>query len=245
METLRAAGRLVLLVGLTLRCVLPHLIARRRGHSPWPRYFLGAAARHAGFDVRIEGRPLGYDVFFVANHVSWIDILALGGATGCAFISNDSVQAAPIVGWLAAQNNTIFVSREKRGAVSEQIDSVRAAIASHQPIALFPEGTTGDGGTLLPFKPALFAVLLPPPRAVRIQPVLIDYGAAAPFMAWGDGESGIANARRILGTRGRRTLTLRFLDPFDPGDHPDRKTLAAETRARIAAAWEERQVGDG
>lgn len=236
MATLRAAGRLALLTGLTAGCVLPHLVARRRGPSPWPRRFLGGAARLAGFDVRIAGEPLGTDVFFVANHVSWIDILALGGATGCAFISRDDVGTAPVVGWLAAQNNTIFVARERRGAVSGQIESVRAAMAAHQPIALFPEGTTGDGETLLPFKPALFAVLLPPPRAVRIQPVLVDYGAAGREMAWAEGESGIANARRLLGAPGRRTVTLRFLPPFDPGDHPDRKALAAETRARLEAA---------
>jgi len=245
METLRAAGRLVLLLIFTLRCVLPHLVARRRGISPWPRRFLRGAAQRAGFDIRIVGQPLEADVFFVANHISWIDILALGGASGCTFISKDSVGKTPIVGWLAAQNRTIYVAREKRGAVSGQIETVRAAMAAHQPVALFPEGTTGDGATLLPFKPALFAVLLPPPRAVRIQPVMIDYGAATPDIAWRDGESGLANARRILGARGRRTVTLRFLDPFDPGDHPDRKTLAAESRARIAAAWARRRAGAG
>ncbi|WP_221712531.1 lysophospholipid acyltransferase family protein [Sphingobium xanthum] len=226
----------MLLGGLTLRCVVPHLIARRNGRSPWPQYFLRRATHHAGFDIRIEGTPLLHDVFFVSNHLSWIDILAMGGTTGCAFISKDDVKGAPIVGWLAAQNNTIFVARQRRGEVSGQIDAVRDALAAHQPIALFPEGTTGDGKALLPFKPALFSVLLPPPRAILIQPVVIDYGDAAQLVAWADGESGIANARRILGARGRRTLTLHFLEPFDPGDHPDRKALSAESRARIEAA---------
>jgi 1-acyl-sn-glycerol-3-phosphate acyltransferase len=178
----------------------------------------------------------------VGNHLSWIDILAMGGTTGCAFISKDDVKGAPIVGWLAAQNNTIFVARQRRGEVSGQIDAVRDALAAHQPIALFPEGTTGDGKTLLPFKPALFSVLLPPPRAILIQPVVIDYGDAAGLVAWADGESGIANARRILGARGRRAVTLHFLEPFDPGDHPDRKALSAESRARIEAALASRQA---
>lgn len=243
MSGLRALARLLALLAHTIGCVLPHLVARRSGHSRWPRYFLGRAARLAGFDVRIEGTPLLHDVFFIGNHLSWIDILALGGATGCAFISKDHVARAPVVGWLAAQNNTIFVARDRRGAIAGQIESVRAALAAHQPIALFPEGTTGDGRELLPFKPALFSVLLPPPRAILIQPVLLDYGAATPLVAWADGESGIANALRILGARGRRRLVLRFLDPFDPGDHPDRKSLAAQTRARIEAAWQARPAG--
>jgi 1-acyl-sn-glycerol-3-phosphate acyltransferase len=240
MVNLRTLVRLLRLVALIAFCVPPHLLARRRGPTPWPQRFLRRAVHHAGFDLRIEGTPLAHDVFFIANHISWIDILALGGATGCAFISKDDVQGAPVVGWLAAQNNTIFVARDRRGAVSGQIESVRAAMAAHQPIGLFPEGTTGDGITLLPFKAALFAVLLPPPRAIRIQPVMIDYGAQAGLVAWPSGESGVVNARRILGAPGRRTITLRFLAPFDPGDHPDRKALAAECRARIEAAWRAR-----
>jgi 1-acyl-sn-glycerol-3-phosphate acyltransferase len=68
-----------------------------------------------------------------------------------------------------------------------------------------------------------------------IQPVVIDYGDATSLVVWGD-EDGVGNARRILSSPGRKTVTLHFLEPFDPGEHPDRKALAAETRARIAAA---------
>ena len=236
MKYLHVVWRLARLIGLVLACLIPHLLARRNGHSPWPQRFLGSAARAAGFDLRISGTPLLHDVFFAANHLSWIDILAMGGATGCAFISKDDIQRAPIVGWLAAQNNTIFIARERRGVISGQIESVRSAISAHQPIALFPEGTTGDGTKLLPFKPALFAVLLPPPRAILIQPVLIDYGEATDIVVWREGESGVANALRILGAPGRRTVTLNFLDTFDPAAHADRKALAAEIRLRMEAA---------
>ncbi len=232
---LRLSWRLAHLLGVTTACVVPHLAVRPFGRSSWPRRFLGNAARAAGFDVQIAGTPRLHDVFYVANHLSWIDILALGGATGCAFISKDGVGKAPLVGWLAAQNNTIYVARERRGEVAGHIEAVRTALNAHQPIALFAEGGTGDGQTLGAFKPPLFEVLLPPPRDILIQPVRIDYGDAMPLIAWG-AESGVDNARRILSAPGRKTLTLHFLEPFDPGAHPDRKTLAAEARARIAAA---------
>jgi 1-acyl-sn-glycerol-3-phosphate acyltransferase len=186
-------------------------------------------------DVRIEGPALFHDVFYIANHTSWVDIFVLSEATGCAFVSKDDLGRSPLIGWLAAQNNTIMISRTDRSAVHGQIGTIRAAMAEHQPITLFPEGTTGDGVTLLPFKAALFAVLLPPPRAIRVQPVFIDYGAASAEMGWHN-ESGMANVRRILGRKGRTQVTLRFLDAFDPGEHPDRKMLAAETRARIEGA---------
>jgi lyso-ornithine lipid O-acyltransferase len=236
MSGLRAAWRILGLLGLLLLQLPQHFMARRRGASPVPQRFLGRAAQILGLDVRVIGAPQLQDVFYVGNHVSWMDILGLGGATGCAFISKDGVDRAPIVGWLARQNNTIFISREQKREVHGQIAAVREAVATHQPIALFPEGTTSDGVTLLPFKPALFAVLLPPPRAIRIQPVHFDYGKDRALMGWVGNESGLANALRIIGAPGRRTLTLNFLPAFDPGDHPDRKILAARTRADLEAA---------
>jgi len=223
-------------MGSLILCLIPHLLWRATGvRSPWPRRFLGLAARAVGARVRIEGHPFHGDSFIIANHVSWIDILALGGATGAAFVAHDGIAGWPLIGWLAAQNNTLFVARNRRGALSRQIEALRSALAGHQPVALFPEGTTSDG-ELLPFKPSLLAVLLPPPRAVMIQPVHIDYGPATAEIAWHSNEPAGANVKRLLERRGRLDLTLRFLEPFDPAFHPDRKQLAAVTRDKIAAS---------
>lgn len=175
-------------------------------------------------------------MFIIANHISWIDILALGGATGTAFVAHDGIARWPVIGWLAAQNNTLFIARDRRSALSGQIDGLRAAMAGHQPVALFPEGTTSDGRGLLPFKPTLLSVLLPPLRAVMVQPVHIDYGAATTEIAWHGEESAGANAARIFGRRGTFAVTLRFLEPFDPARHPDRKAIASEARQKIAAS---------
>ena len=162
--------------------------------------------------------------------------MALGGATGAAFVAHDGIAGWPVIGWLAAQNNTLFVARNRRGALGGQIEALRAALAGHQPVALFPEGTTSDGQALLPFKPSLLAVLLPPPRAVMIQPVHIDYGAATDEIAWHSDEPAGSNAKRLLERPGRIDVTLRFLEPFDPALYPDRKQLAAVARERIATS---------
>lgn len=233
----RGWARIAGLLGSLLFCLPLHLLWKLLPFpSPWPRIFLGLAARCVGARIRITGAPVHHDVFYIANHVSWLDILALGGATGCAFVSKDDVGRWPVIGWLAAQNNTILVERTNRAAIGGQIESVRAAVSRHQPVALFPEGTTGNGKELLPFKPTLLAVLVPPPRAVRIQPVLIDYGAATDDVAWHGNEGAGANARRIFARPGHIPLTLHFLEPIDPGDHPDRKAIAARVRAELEAA---------
>ncbi|WP_188065580.1 lysophospholipid acyltransferase family protein [Sphingobium sp. KCTC 72723] len=237
MAMFRRATRIAALVASLLACLIPHLLWRALGRrSPWPRRFLAMAGRSVGVRVHMSGRPHDGDMFLLANHVSWIDILALGGATGAAFVAHDGIARWPVVGWLAAQNNTLFVARERRAMLSGQIDALRDAMLGHQPVALFPEGTTSDGSGLLPFKPSLLAVLLPPPRAVLIQPVHIDYGAATHAIAWHGEEPAGTNAWRILARKGPIDVTLRFLEPFDPAVCADRKAIAATARERIAAS---------
>lgn len=233
---LRRVRRLGALTGSLILCLPLHLIWKALGlHSPWPRRFLALAARSVGAHVRIDGTARERDIFFIANHLSWIDILALGGATGAAFISHDGVAGWPLVGWLARQNGTIFVARTDRHGVRGQIATLRAALEGHQPLALFPEGTTSDGTALLPFKPALLAGLMPPPRDLDIQPVWIDYGTAAQDIAWHGEEPAGTNAMRLLSRKGSIPVTLHFLEPFDPEDYPDRKAVAEEARNRILA----------
>ncbi|MET0248489.1 MAG: lysophospholipid acyltransferase family protein [Sphingobium sp.] len=235
MATLRFVRRCAALVAALLLCLPLHLTWRAaRRPSPWPQRFLALAARAVGARVRVEGAVPHGEMMLLANHVSWIDILALGGASGAAFVAHDGIARWPVIGWLAAQNNTIFVARERRGALSAQIDAVRDAIAGHQPVALFPEGTTSDGERLLPFKPSLLAVLVPPPRPVMVQPVHIDYGTATGEIAWFGDEGAGANAKRVLRRRGTIDVTLRFLPAFDPADCADRKLLATRARESIA-----------
>lgn len=204
--------------------------------SPWPRWFLGRAARIAGARVEIVGTPLRRDVFYVSNHLSWVDILASGGASGTAFVAKAEIGTAPVVGWLAGLNRTVYVKRENRLGVAEQINQLRDALAENWAITVFPEGTTTDGKSLLPFKTPMLRVLEPPPPGVMVQPVLLDYGPVGEEIGWIGDEGGINNARRVLARKGAFPLRIHYLDPFDPRDFPGRKAIAAESRRRIEEA---------
>lgn len=203
--------------------------------SPWPRLFLGALGRIAGARRRTVGTPLKKNAFFVANHVSWLDIPLLAGATGTAFIAKDDLEHVPFVGWMCGLNNTVYVARGDRKSIAVQIARVAQALAEGWSLAIFPEGTTGDGKSLLPFKASLLAVLDPPPPGLMVQPVWIDYGRHADTVFWGT-EHGKENALRILSHRGAMDVTLHFLEPFAPADVGDRKAIAAEARARMDMA---------
>ena len=234
---IRLVLRLVLLVA-TLLLMLPlHLLWRLlRLPSPWPKFFLGSVGWIIGARRRTIGRPLKRDVVFVSNHLSWMDIPLIAGRSGSAFIAKADLRAVPLIGWLCTLNRTIFVRREDRMAVTAQIDALRDALAETWAITIFPEGTTGDGQTLLPFKAALLAVLDPPPPGVLVQPVRVDYGDATAELAWVGDEAGKSHAARVLRRRGRFRATLHFCDPFDPRDYPGRKAVAAEARTRISSA---------
>jgi 1-acyl-sn-glycerol-3-phosphate acyltransferase len=204
--------------------------------SPWPRLYLRYNARRAGLRVRIEGKPLRDHVLFVSNHVTWLDIFALGGATGAVFVSRDDVEGWPVVGWVAGLNDTIYVARRARREVHGQADRLRQALAAGRAIALFPEGTTEGGHELLPFRPSLFASLFPPIPGVKVQPVAIDYGALAADIAWVGNEPAGANAKRVLSRRKPIPVVIRFLEPIDPEEAGDRKILAARSQAEVEAA---------
>jgi 1-acyl-sn-glycerol-3-phosphate acyltransferase len=233
--------RLIWRVGfvlLTLIAFLPfHLVSTVRGdRTRWTRRYLKALAWAFGLRVRIKGHRLPRDVLIAANHQSWLDIIALGSATGGSFIAKSEIAGWPLVGWLARQAGAVFVVREARGDAHSQVDTVAEALATRRPALLFAEGTTAGEGRLLPFRPALFAAVAPPRDArLRVQPVAIDYGPDQPLVAWPRRESFSANAGKLLRRRQPLTVTLNFLAPIDPAGR-NRKEIAAEAQAEVASA---------
>lgn len=233
----RIAVRLFALVLTLLVCVPLHYLYRILAYgSPFPMLWLRMAARICGARVERKGTALRRDVVFLANHVSWLDIPALAGASGTAFVAKAETAKAPVVGWLARLNRTVFVQREARMDVAQQINAVKEALADNWSVTIFPEGTTTDGQSLLPFKSSMLKILEPPPPQVMVQPVLIDYGTVAEEIGWVGAESGLANGKRILARQGTFRVVLHFLEPFSPAEHAGRKAIAAKARSEIEAA---------
>lgn len=231
--TMRTLG----LIGLLILFVPLHYLYRIFKYgSPFPMLFLRYAGWIAGAKVRKIGTPLRRDVFFIANHISWLDILSLAGASGTAFVAKAELSEVPVISWLCRLNRTVFVKRENRLGVATQINLLREALADNWSVTVFPEGTTTDGQSLLPFKTSMLSVLEPPPPGVMVQPVLIDYGTAVgEEIGWVGEESGINNAKRVLGRKGSFELRLHFLEPFSPEEFRGRKAIGARARAAIEA----------
>jgi lyso-ornithine lipid O-acyltransferase len=227
----RVAG----IAGGLLVCVPLFYLWRLFGSYVWSRLYLRWVAWVAGLRIRIHGTPLGQPALFLANHTSWLDIMAMASACGASFVAKDDVGRWPVVGWLARIHRTLFIARTARGEVRDQAETVRAALESGMLLALFPEGTTKGGIELLPFRAGLIASLFPPIPGLRVQPVALDYGDVGPEIAWVGEEGAAANARRILSRPGTIGVTLHFLPPIDPAAVADRKALAALARDQIVA----------
>jgi 1-acyl-sn-glycerol-3-phosphate acyltransferase len=237
---LRLAG----LVLLFLLYVPPHLLSKwLLGRSGWPPRFLRHAGLVAGIRPKVEGQPLGPHTLVIANHTSWLDIILLGGWAGSAFVSKAELAGTPLLGWIADQNRTLYIDRSARRDAHGQVRQITEALEHHQPLTIFPEGTTGSARHLLPFRSTLLEAVAPPPRGVSVRPVAIDYGEQVDVVGWHSGEPGLANFKRVLGHRGTTPVTIRLLDPLRPDQ--DRKALARHARQAIASALSSLDRRDG
>lgn len=228
-----AYARIAGLVLLFALCAPPHMASKVMfGRSGWPKRFLAAAARICGARVRLAGKPIAPHTLLICNHVTWLDILVLGGATGCAFVSK-AMLGPRLIHWMADQGHTLYIRRDRRGRAAQQAEAIASKLQGPQPLALFPEGTTGPGTHMLPFHSTLFAAVAPPPAGASVRPVAIDYGEAASAVGWYQ-EGGKDNVLRTLGRRHGLDVTVRLLDPLPAMS--DRKALAAAARDAIANA---------
>lgn len=165
MSRLRALLRAFLLVCLTLishatllviapfRRLAPRWRQRLRNRvfRTWSRGF----ARLLGMRVEIRGTPPTGSFFLVANHLSYMDIPLLGAALDAAFVAKADLRGWPLVGHAFDCADTIFIDRGRKRDLMRVMDVIEAARASGLGVVVFPEGTSGSGDGLLPFKPSL------------------------------------------------------------------------------------------
>ena len=129
------------------------------GYKAWPHLVHRSICFALNIKVKTIGAPLdGPPTLFVSNHVSWIDIVVLGHVMKACFIAKKDMIEWPVLGYLSTLQRTIFVNRERRTDVVAQRREMQERIHNGDNLILFPEGTTSDGGRVLPFKSALFGV---------------------------------------------------------------------------------------
>ena len=225
---MRIGGLVLLFAALAPLHFATKLAFRRSG---WPRRFLAAATWILGVRVIVRGRPVSPHSLLISNHLSWLDILILGGSVNSSFVSKDELGHG-LLHWLADQNATVYVKRSHVKGAKDQAISVARALERDKPVTVFPEGTTGPGTHLLPFRSTLLEAARFAARDVEIRPVAIDYGEWMGDVAWFH-EPGMDNVLRVLSRAGPCPVIVHLLEPLDRS--LDRKQLAHAARIAIAA----------
>ena len=156
---------------------------------------------------------------FVANHSSWIDIVALQRAAAPFLVSKAEVRGWPGVGHIGRAIGTMFIDRRPAEAKRQEA-ALLARLSRGDQMALFPEGTSTDGLRVLPFKSTLFGAFFAPGlrRGVAVQPVTIAYrpraGLPASFYGWWGEMDFASHARDVLARSTGGVVELTFHPPL-------------------------------
>jgi lyso-ornithine lipid O-acyltransferase len=220
-------------------------VGGRRWRRPVAKLWFTAIRALAGIKIRVIGRPRrDGTTLYVANHVSYLDIVVLGGVLDGLFVAKSEIAAWPGIGWLAHLAGTVFVRRSLEAA-REQCTRLTAILDNGDDVILFPEGTSGLGDKVLPFKSTLFEVpyRVRPEAGLQVQPIAIAYLEAdkAPcwtrrersLVAWYGRMTLLPHVWRFLGTRGA-VVELHFSEPLEPGTFAWRRDLANACHGRIS-----------
>ncbi len=230
----RLAGCGVLLVAGVARCAFrfPFLSPEQRLHETGRWCALMAHA--LGLRVTSRGSvPKGASLL-VANHISWLDILAINAVLPARFVSKADVHGWPLLGWLAANGGTLFIERERKRDAMRVVHQVAQALGDGGIVAVFPEGTTGDGRSLLGFHANLLQAAIA--TGTPLQPIALGYtdATAQPSLAvvWVGDTTLITSLWRVVTARGLH-VQVSLLPPI-ASSGTERRELCAQVRDAIA-----------
>jgi 1-acyl-sn-glycerol-3-phosphate acyltransferase len=189
-----------------------------------------------GFRLRRIGTPVPAATLFVANHVSWADIVALHSQRMMGFVAKREIAGWPLIGWLASRGETIFHQRGSQESLGGVLQEMLARLRSGHSVGVFPEGRTRDGREVGPFHARIFLAAVE--AGAPVQPVALRYGAnasAQQVVAFQPNEHFVGNFLRLIGEPSR-VVEVVFLEPIVPGDAGGRRRIAELARERIVDA---------
>ena len=189
-----------------------------------------------GLRMGSVGTPLPGATVFVANHVSWIDIVALHSQRMMGFVAKREIAGWPLVGWLASRGETIYHQRGSTESLGGVLHEMLARLRAGRSVGVFPEGRTRGGHEVGPFHARIFLAAVE--ADVPVQPVALRDGTrgdAQTIVAFGPKENFAQNFLRLLGEPPRSAEAI-CLEPIPAGGGEGRRRIAELARERIVAA---------
>lgn len=253
LPTLRILFLLVIVVPVFIVVVPIQFVLTRLKLPFWnilPGLIYWSGCTLVGLRVHVLGTPeKKRATLLVANHISWMDILAVGLRVRMSFVSKSDVAKWPLVGFLASLQKTIFVDRTRRSDAKRTSNAMAVRMAAGDALFLFAEGGTGNSENMKPFRSALIGASLTAMgkggangNEIAIQPVAISYtnSRKQPLsqqdraaLGWNKAVSLGENVRNILSS-GTKDVVIVFGKPVALVEGNDRKQIAkfCETEVR-------------
>jgi len=212
----------------------PHLDAASRHR--YVQWWSARCLHCMGVALIAEGAPRPGAKLLVANHVSWLDIVAIDAVVAARFVSKSEVRHWPLAGRLADASGTLYLERERPRDALRVVHQMAAALQAGDTLAVFPEGTTADGHVLLPFHANLLQAAVA--TATPVQPVALRFFDAehrvSPAVQFLDETTLLQSVWSVACAQG---LAVRVeMLPALAVAHADRRRLADRLRAEIEAA---------
>jgi 1-acyl-sn-glycerol-3-phosphate acyltransferase len=208
----------------------------------FPYWYHRRVAALFGIRIQVVGRPVaGEGVLILANHTSWLDIVIFSAVMPLSFVAKAEIARWPFFGSLARLQRTVFVERGRRSATGAVRDAIHARLLTGDALVLFPEGTSHDGNTVLPFKSALLGgAEAAEGHSIRVQPVSAAFTGRhgipmgrenRPFYAWYGDMALMPHLWEAL-IAGPLDVVVEFHPPLSL-EGMDRKELAARAEAIV------------
>ena len=197
--------------------------------------WLHRAARRTGRIIRLKVQssgPIPASGLLICNHLSYVDIIVLVSLSPAMFVAKSDIKSWPVIGWLTRLAGTIFIDRERRLHVGQINDEIENALSRGALVIIFPEGTSSDGQTVLPFKSSLLEPATRPGRPVSVGLIQYDSGGdddGGAICYWGE-DTFFPHLLNLFGRRNVRAR-VRFAPVESSG--ADRKELAQQLHARL------------
>lgn len=239
MTRLRAWARLarVLLHIVVGYCTIRFVFARLSEEQKQIRIQAWSQALLARLAIKliVNGQPPQVGpVLLVSNHISWLDIAVMHAARHCRFVSKADVQRWPVVGSLAQGAGTLFIERESRRDAKRMVTHMAECLQQGEILAIFPEGTTGDGAQVLPFHANLLQAAIA--AQAPVQPVALHFadeatGAMSFAPCYIGDDTLVQSLWRTLKTSGLVAVMSFGVPQTDAGR--DRRVWAADLRQAV------------
>lgn len=231
--------------GVAVATMVFPFVGRERCRNHVRRWSL-ALLRILGVRLHVTGAvppALNLPLMLVANHVSWLDIVALNAVQPSRFVAKSEVRDWPVIGWLAVRVGTLFIRRARRRDTARINDDLVHAMRACDPVAIFPEATTTDGGTVLEFHSSLIQAAVV--SGALVCPVAIRYvradGARCTDAAYCGGKTVWETLVAVAARPGLRA-ELVFLPPIT-GAEGGRRGIARAAREVILTSLFRRAPG--